>query len=173
MNLSGRLLMINAVISYVFSFRFINFVWMVAFCSYGIKRWLVYGLKEAIIEQKNKISRFRNLITITQDQQKKLAEERALQDQKGKELFAKITIWNQSVIDKNNAYEQEQRSLSHQYHKYRISQYHALELLYAKRLLQQDVLDKTVHDVTTLYNNQESQQAFLQHVLGATLKEQE
>ena len=147
--------MINAVISYVFSFRFINFVWMVACCSYGIKRWLVSGLKEAIIEQKNKISRFRNLITITQDQQKKLAEERALQDQKG------------------NAYEQEQRSLSHQYHKYRISQYHALELLYAKRLLQQDVLDKTVHDVTTLYNNQESQQAFLQHVLGATLKEQE
>jgi len=165
--------MINAVVHYVFSFRFINFVWMIACCCYAIKRWLVPDLKEAIIEQKNKISRFRNSIAITQDRQKKIAEERALQDQKGKELFTKITIWNQSVINKNNGYEQEQRSLSHQYHKYRMSQYHALELLYAKRLLQQDVLDKTVHDVTTLYSNQESQQAFLQHVLGDTLKEQE
>ncbi len=164
--------MINSVLDYLFSFRFINFVWMAGCGWYAIKRWLVPDFKEAIFEQKNKISHLRVLIKSHQEQQAQVEKEIYLQKKTSKDLFAKVSLWNAEISEKNKAKEQEKRALNHTYQQYKIGQYRSVELLYAKRNLQQDVVLKTVQDLSSMYASQESQQAFLQHVLEDINKEQ-
>ncbi len=154
--------MISAVFSYIFSFRFINLVWMIVCCFYAVKRWVLPGLKEAILEQKKKIATIRTSIQAAQADQKEMVQARESQDRIGKELFTKISLWNQCVQGRNMQAEQAQRTYNHAYNHYRTTQYHAVEFLYGKRVVQQEVFDKTLDDLTALYDGQKLQHEFIQ-----------
>ncbi len=157
--------MINTIIDYIFSFRFINFIWIITCFCYAIKKWITPDLKTGITDKKNSITIIKHSITQTQNQQKDLLESIELQNSIGKELYSKVLLWNKHTIEKNKAYEQHQRTMTHNYQHYRMSQYRSVELLYTQRLIQQDVWNVTIDNLTSMYSNQKSQNDFLNHVL--------
>ncbi len=163
--------MINTIFDYVFSFRFINFIWIITCFCYGIKKWIVPDLKTAIIDKKNSITIIKHSISQTQSQQKDLLDSIELQESVGKELFSKIMIWNEHNTKKNKLLEQNQRTMLHNYQHYRMTQYKSVELLYAQRLIQQDVWNVTIDHLKNMYSNQKDQDNFLKHVLSKNHEE--
>jgi hypothetical protein len=89
--------MIKHIYAFVFSFQFINFLWIMAVIGYLINKYVIPSIDQAMQAKEDAKTALKNVVSSTQEECKKVEDYSQEQKLYAQELLEKLKIWNAAV----------------------------------------------------------------------------
>lgn len=162
----------SELISWLFSFKALNFIFVIGVFIYLIKTRLIPVLSKAVSDKDAALKEIKGSAKEAQDRQKEVA--RNIEEQKlyGQELLDKMKQWNTIVDEDNTQQEKVEKDAKKRLKAYVSKQQHALLLEHLKKEMIPCVMKEATESLEKYFTKKSEQEKFLNKSLEAMEKEQ-
>ncbi|MFT6765928.1 MAG: hypothetical protein ACJAZS_000824 [Alteromonas naphthalenivorans] len=163
--------MIKHIYAFVFSFQFINFLWIMAVIGYLINKYVIPSIDQAMQAKEDAKTALKNVVSSTQEECKKVEDYSQEQKLYAQELLEKLKIWN-AAVDITRAQEtkhkqQGTRAITALVKKQEVALYN----LYLSQSVTSTVMQDSKQKLTQLFSDTHKQQDFLNRALSELKQE--
>lgn len=157
--------MINALISYVFSLPFANFVCVAIVLGYLIKTQLIPVIDQGIKEKEDAIQALKELVETTRQECQIVQENTENQKLYAQELLEKLKLWNDAIEQSQENAAKERLKGTRAISALVKKQEESLTRMYLIKKVTLPVIEGATQELTELFSSKSKQQNFLETAL--------